>query len=117
MIAFIPGEGPPLGVEQERGGVKRQRAEHLGLARHYLNYRTGPPNCASRDSTSVLAGAEVCAPARVTEIAAAAFANRNAYSNSAPSASDTASAALNVSPAAVESTARTGNGGVANVRS
>src|SRR5271165_4410552 len=66
--------------------------------------------CNSSEWTAARSGAEVCAPIRVTEIAAAAFAKRSASSSFAFSASATASAALNVSPAAVESTACTANG-------
>jgi hypothetical protein len=58
-------------------------------------------------STSGRVGMEAWAPNRVTEMAAAAFANRSAESSSLPSVSATASAALNVSPAAVVSRAST----------
>ncbi len=63
-------------------------------------------------STSARVGTELCAPARVTEIAAAAFANRSASSIGLSSASATASAALKISPAAVASTAATANAGL-----
>lgn len=62
-------------------------------------------------STSARVGMDAWAPMRVTEIAAAAFANRRAASSSLPSVSATASAALNVSPAAVASRASTRNPG------
>src|SRR5215204_2276673 len=62
-------------------------------------------------STSLRRGIEAWAPARVTESAAAALANRSACSIASPSVSATASAALNVSPAAVVSAASTGNAG------
>ena len=52
-----------------------------------------------------------CAPARLTEIDAAAHANVPACSMAAPPASATASAALNVSPAAVVSTTGVGRAG------
>ena len=67
-------------------------------------------------STSARVGTEAWAPMRVTEMAAAAFAKRSAGSISSPSASATASAPLNVSPAAVESTASTRNPGTYSVR-
>jgi hypothetical protein len=54
-------------------------------------------------STSERVGIDAWAPMRVTDIAAAAFANRSADSSSLPSVSATAKAALNVSPAAVAS--------------
>lgn len=54
-------------------------------------------------STSGRAGIDVCAPMRVTESAAAAFANRSTDSRDCPSVNATANAALNVSPAAVVS--------------
>jgi hypothetical protein len=58
-------------------------------------------------STSARAGTEAWAPTRVTEMAAAAFANRSAAPIARPSARATASAPLKVSPAAVVSTAST----------
>jgi hypothetical protein len=61
------------------------------------------PSVAKNSSTSARPGADACAPNRVTDIAAAAFANGIACSIALPSASATASAALNVSPAAVVS--------------
>jgi hypothetical protein len=54
-------------------------------------------------STSGRAGIDACAPIRVTESAAAAFANRSASSTDCPSVNATANAALKVSPAAVVS--------------
>jgi hypothetical protein len=63
-------------------------------------------------STSARKGIDAWAPMRVTEIAAAALANRSACSIACPSASATASAALNVSPAAVVSFASTAKPGV-----
>ena len=62
-------------------------------------------------STSARVGIDAWAPIRVTEIPAAAFANRSARSSSLPSVRATASAALNVSPAAVASRASTRNPG------
>jgi hypothetical protein len=69
---------------------------------------------ARKRSTSAREGIDDCAPGRVTEIAAAAFAKRNASGIERCSASATASAALNVSPAAVVSRAITGNAGLAH---
>src|SRR5207249_11514800 len=69
------------------------------------------PTRRSSDLTSRREGAEACAPQRVTEIAAAAFAKRKARSSGAPSAKATASPALNVSPAAVVSATSTANEG------
>ncbi len=63
-------------------------------------------------STSARVGTELCAPSRVTEIAAAAFANRSASPSGLCSASATASAALKTSPAAVASRAVTGIAGL-----
>ena len=63
-------------------------------------------------STSARVGMEACAPARVTEIAAAALAKRSATFSGCSSASATARAALNVSPAAVVSLATTGKPGL-----
>ncbi len=60
-------------------------------------------------STSSRVGIEACAPARITEIAAAADANSSAFSTGISSASATASPALNTSPAAVESMTSTAN--------
>jgi len=62
-------------------------------------------------STSARDGIDACAPTRVTESAAAAFANRRESGNGCPSVSATASPALNVSPAAVVSLASTRNPG------
>lgn len=67
---------------------------------------------ARKASTSARAGADACAPARVTEIAAAALANRSASGTDFPSASATANAALNTSPAAVVSRASTAKPGL-----
>jgi hypothetical protein len=67
------------------------------------------PPAASNASTSERVGTDAWAPIRVTEIAAAAFAKRRASSTLRSSAKATASAALNVSPAAVVSLATTGN--------
>jgi hypothetical protein len=64
-----------------------------------------------KTSTSARAGMEACAPTRVTESAAAAFANRNASASGRSSVNATARAALNVSPAAVVSRASTLNPG------
>ena len=64
-----------------------------------------------KTSTSARVGMEACAPARVTESAAAAFAKRKASASGSSSVSATASAALNVSPAAVVSRASTTNPG------
>jgi hypothetical protein len=63
-------------------------------------------------STSAREGTEACAPARVTDMHAAAFAKYRASVIDCPSASATASAALNVSPAAVVSFTATGNPGL-----
>ena len=62
--------------------------------------------------TSPRTGIELCAPARVTEIADAAQANLAAAGAGMPSASPTAKAPLKVSPAAVVSTAVTGNASI-----
>jgi hypothetical protein len=62
-----------------------------------------------KTSTSARVGMDACAPARVTEIAAAALANRKASASGRSSVSATARAALNVSPAAVVSRASTAN--------
>ncbi|HYI95301.1 MAG TPA: hypothetical protein VEX68_17305 [Bryobacteraceae bacterium] len=64
-----------------------------------------------KSSTSLRDGTEAWAPARVTEMAAAALANRSACSTAKPSVSATASPALNVSPAAVVSATSTANPG------
>lgn len=62
-------------------------------------------------STSLRLGTESIAPRRVTDNAEAALANRSAPSMDSPSASATARDPLNVSPAAVVSTASTLNPG------
>ena len=62
-------------------------------------------------STSARDGTEAWAPMRVTESAAAAFANRSESGSARPSVNATASAALNVSPAAVVSRTSTSNAG------
>jgi hypothetical protein len=67
-----------------------------------------------KDSTSARAGMDACAPTRVTERAAAAFANRNASTRGSSSVRATASAALKVSPAAVVSRASTSKPGAWN---
>ena len=56
---------------------------------------------------SLLYGTDDCAPGRVTEIADAFCANAMASAQPKPSASATANAPLNVSPAATQSTAFT----------
>ena len=89
-------------MKRRFGGGKSYRRLTDGLR---WNYASDSRNA----STSRRDGAEACAPARVTEIAAAAFAKRSACAMGAPSASDTASAALNVSPAAVVSRTSTGS--------
>jgi hypothetical protein len=66
----------------------------------------------SSASTSPRVGADACAPRRVTETAAAAFANRMASAIGRDSERATASAALNVSPAAVVSRTSTSNPGL-----
>ncbi len=73
----------------------------------YLLYRL-----AKNSSTSARAGTDVCAPGRVTEIAAAAFANRSAPGIPCCSANATARAALITSPAAVVSRAATSKPGL-----
>ncbi len=73
----------------------------------YLLYRV-----ARNSSTSARAGTDVCAPGRVTEIAAAALANRSASAIACCSPNATARAALNTSPAAVVSRAVTANPGL-----
>lgn len=84
-----------------------------GLAPVYRNARfvVYPARAARNSSTSSLTGIEACAPTRVTEIAAAAFAHSSAAGTSRPSASATASAPLKTSPAAVVSLASTTNPG------
>ena len=62
-------------------------------------------------STSVRKGIDACAPMRVTESAAAAFAKRSASGSGRPSESAIANPALKVSPAAVVSRAVTANPG------
>ena len=66
------------------------------------------PSPARHTSTSAAVGMLGCAPSRVTEHVAASTACCSALSSPAPPASATAKAALNTSPAAVVSTARTG---------
>src|SRR6202021_4330769 len=61
-------------------------------------------------STSARNGIEAAAPLRVTQIAAAALANRAAAQGSLPSRSATANAPLKQSPAATVSMASTLNG-------
>ena len=84
-----------------------------GLAPVYRNARfvVYPVRAAKNSSTSSLVGMEACAPARVTEIAAAAFAHNSAAAIPPPSASPTANAPLKTSPAAVVSLASTTNPG------
>jgi hypothetical protein len=69
------------------------------------------PASARKAWTSAREGTDAWAPMRVTEIAAAALAKRKASASCNSSAKATAKAALKVSPAAVESTAVTGNPG------
>jgi hypothetical protein len=73
----------------------------------YLLYRL-----AKNSSTSARAGTDVWAPGRVTEIAAAAFANRSASPIPCCSPNATARAALKTSPAAVVSRAVTSKPGL-----
>src|SRR5450432_3395330 len=95
---------------QRRRGERSQRLAHRNpLANARGSDRSGL--YFSIASTSTRQGAEDCAPILVTEIAAAALAKRSAAGIALPSASATASAALNVSPAAVVSRASTGNAG------
>ena len=79
------------------------------LAPVYRNARfvVYPVRAAKNSFTSSLVGMEACAPSRVTEIAAAAFAHSNAAAIPRCSASATANAPLNTSPAAVVSLAST----------
>ncbi len=72
--------------------------------RGFVVYRLDARNA----STSERVGTDAWAPVRVTEMAAAALANRNASAMGRSSASATASAALKMSPAAVVSRASTG---------
>ena len=76
---------------------------------HQCQVVTGRYPRVTRCSTSPRSGTDVWAPARVTEMAAAALAKRSAEATGAPSASATANAPLNTSPAAVVSTAVTRN--------
>src|SRR5580698_5630506 len=68
------------------------------------------PSLAKNASTAAFVGMEACAPRRVTEMAAAADANRAAAHGSLPSSNATAKAPLKQSPAATVSTASTRKG-------
>jgi hypothetical protein len=76
--------------------------------RGFVVYRLDARNV----STSARVGTDAWAPGRVTEMDAAALANRSASAMGRSSASATASAALKISPAAVVSRARAGKPGL-----
>ena len=88
--------GPPFGAAQRASGA----GGTCGNFRCRADQRRNA-------STSLRNGAEACAPALVTERAAALAAKRTAPSRSRPSAKAVATPALNTSPAAVVSTAAT----------
>jgi hypothetical protein len=90
--------------------VFRTDKKPTGLTAVYENSRYAVYDV-RKASTSARVGMDAWAPIRVTEMAAAAFANRSADSSSLPSVSATANAALKVSPAAVASRASTENPG------
>ncbi|PYN06851.1 MAG: hypothetical protein DME06_18000, partial [Candidatus Rokuibacteriota bacterium] len=92
-----------------RSGPRRRPRRRRGRA---AQRPTGPERPRSA-STSARRGREGRAPRLVQASAAAAVANRSACQRAAPSASPTARAPLKASPAAVVSTAVTGNAGTA----
>lgn len=90
---------PPFGAAQRASGAGGT-PEPAEISRGRADQRRNA-------STSLRNGAEACAPALVTERAAALAAKRTAPSRSRPSAKAVATPALNTSPAAVVSTAAT----------
>jgi hypothetical protein len=87
--------------------IFRSEKKPAGFAPIYENGRYAVYDLRN-SSTSARVGIDAWAPMRVTDIAAAAFANRSAASSSLPSVNATANAPLKVSPAAVASRASTG---------
>ena len=104
----------PVRIHRDGGTGERSGCSGLPEAHSQpkQNQRPATVVCSARkDSVSARVGMEDCAPGRVTEMAAAAQANRSPASMPRPSASATARAALKTSPAAVASRASTANAG------